>query len=105
MAMNLNDHEWAGEIDMVAGNCRIPGERMKSGRPHVVRLCERAVALLATMPREGEQSTDPVAYTDPPTLGRPGPKTAQPLRRSTVGAGECPSTFLRTKYRDCVHQL
>jgi len=65
MAMNLNDHEWAGEIDMVAGNWRIPGERMKSGRPHVVRLCERAVALLATMPREGEQSTDPVAYTDP----------------------------------------
>jgi integral membrane sensor domain MASE1 len=41
----------------------------------------------------------------PTFLGRPGPKTAQLLMRPTVGAGECPPTLLRTKYRDCVHRL
>src|SRR2546430_8388200 len=33
------------------------------------------------------------------------PKTALLLMRPTVGAGECPSLLLRTKYRDCVHRL
>jgi len=32
-------------------------------------------------------------------LDRPGPQTAQLLRRPTVGAGECPSMLLRTIYR------
>ena len=36
---------------------------------------------------------------------RAGPQTAPLLRRPTVGAGECPSMPLRTKYLDCVHQL
>jgi integrase len=49
----VREAKWS-EIDMASGTWRIPGERMKSGRPHAVPLCERAVALLATMPREGK---------------------------------------------------
>src|SRR5262249_40431464 len=33
---------------------RIPGSRMKSGRDHTVPLCDRAVDLLAKLPRDGE---------------------------------------------------
>src|SRR4029453_7795168 len=32
----------------------VPGERMKTGRPHRVPLSKRAVELLADLPREGE---------------------------------------------------
>jgi integrase len=42
------------EIDMANGVWRIPAARMKSGSDHAVPLCERAVALLTAMPREGE---------------------------------------------------
>jgi integrase len=41
-----------GEID---GNVwTVPAERMKSGKPHRVPLSDRAVELLASLPREGE---------------------------------------------------
>jgi integrase len=42
------------EIDLAAGMWTVPGERMKSGRPHRVPLCGRAVELLADLPREGD---------------------------------------------------
>jgi integrase len=42
------------EIDKANGVWRIPAARMKSGRDHSVPLCERAVALLAAMPRDGD---------------------------------------------------
>ena len=41
------------EIDLAAATWTIPGERMKSGRPHRVPLSGRAVELLADLPREG----------------------------------------------------
>ena len=45
--------KWS-EIDLGAGLWTVPGERMKSGRPHRVPLSGRAVELLASLPREGE---------------------------------------------------
>ena len=42
------------EIDMAEATWTIPGERMKSGRPHRVPLSGRAVELLASLPREGD---------------------------------------------------
>lgn len=41
------------EIDAEAGVWRIPASRMKANRDHTVPLCERAVALLAALPRDG----------------------------------------------------
>jgi integrase len=41
------------EIDLAEATWTIPGERMKSGRPHRVPLSGRAVELLANLPREG----------------------------------------------------
>src|SRR5215471_13638524 len=41
------------EIDLASAMWTIPGERMKSGRPHRVPLSSRAVQLLADLPREG----------------------------------------------------
>jgi integrase len=45
--------KWA-EFDLSAAMWMVPGERMKSGRPHRVPLSGRAVELLADLPREGE---------------------------------------------------
>jgi integrase len=42
------------EFDLAGAIWTVPGERMKSGRPHRVPLSGRAVELLATLPREGE---------------------------------------------------
>jgi integrase len=42
------------EVDLAAGQWSVPGARMKSGRPHRVPLCARAVELLAALPREGD---------------------------------------------------
>ena len=41
------------EIDLGSGIWTIPGERMKSGRPHRVPLSNRAVELLVGLPRDG----------------------------------------------------
>jgi len=43
-----------GEINLAEAAWVVPGERMKSGRPHRVPLSGRAVELLANLPREGE---------------------------------------------------
>jgi integrase len=43
-----------GEIDVKAATWTIPAERMKAGREHVVPLCDRAVALVKALPRDGE---------------------------------------------------
>src|SRR5262245_8719818 len=40
------------EVDLSAATWTIPGERMKSGRPHRVPMARRAVELLAGLPRE-----------------------------------------------------
>lgn len=45
--------KWS-EIDLEAAVWTIPGERMKAGVEHRVALSEEAVALLRSMPREGE---------------------------------------------------
>jgi integrase len=42
------------EIDLVARTWTIPGSRMKSGREHRVPLPDKALAILAELPREGE---------------------------------------------------
>jgi integrase len=42
------------EIDVGARIWTIPAERMKAGRPHSVPLSDRALAILAKLPREGE---------------------------------------------------
>jgi integrase len=41
------------EIDLAGAIWEIPGDRMKSGRPHRVPLSGRTVELLANLPREG----------------------------------------------------
>jgi len=43
-----------GEINLAEVAWVVPGERMKSGRPHRVPLSGRAIELLANLPREGE---------------------------------------------------
>ena len=42
------------EIDLDHAVWTVPGERMKAGKEHRVPLSERAVALLRSLPREGE---------------------------------------------------
>ena len=42
-----------GEIDPAARVWTVPGERMKGGKEHRVPLSERALAILAALPREG----------------------------------------------------
>jgi integrase len=42
------------EIDLAEATWTIPGDRMKSGRPHRVPLSGRAVELLANLPREAD---------------------------------------------------
>ena len=44
---------WA-EFDLSARTWTIPGERMKAGKQHRVPLCDRAVEILAGLPREAE---------------------------------------------------
>jgi len=41
------------EIDVAARVWNVPGERMKSGRPHRVPLCDRALEIFAAVPRDG----------------------------------------------------
>jgi integrase len=41
------------EIDFDSKTWTIPAERMKSGKPHRVPLCDRALAILRDLPREG----------------------------------------------------
>ncbi|WP_426612923.1 tyrosine-type recombinase/integrase [Bradyrhizobium sp. McL0616] len=43
------------EIDFAAKTWTIPGDKMKSGREHVVPLSARALAILKAMPRDGER--------------------------------------------------
>ncbi len=43
------------EIDMAGKVWSIPGERMKSGRAHIVPLSPRALTILEAMPRTGER--------------------------------------------------
>lgn len=40
------------EIDLAAKVWKVPGKRMKSAREHTVPLCERALQILKTVPRE-----------------------------------------------------
>jgi len=49
----VREATWS-EINLDAKTWRIPGSRMKSGRDHTVPLCDRAVDLLAKLPRDGE---------------------------------------------------
>jgi integrase len=42
------------EIDIERREWKIPAARMKAGRDHTVPLCERAMALLAALPRDSE---------------------------------------------------
>jgi len=63
------------EIDMVSRTWAIPGQRMKSGRPHNVPLSTEAVALLEALPRmEGT------------TLVFPGAKAGKPLSDMSLTA-------------------
>ena len=65
---------WA-EIDMPSRTWAIPGQRMKSGRPHNVPLSAEAVALLEALPRlEGT------------TLLFPGAKSGKPLSDMSLTA-------------------
>jgi integrase len=43
-----------GEIDMSGRIWTVPAERMKGGRTHRVPLCERALEILKSLPREGD---------------------------------------------------
>ena len=64
------------EIDLKDKTWTIPGERMKSKRPHRVPLSDRALAILKTLPREGE-------FVFP---GGTGKKAA--LKHGTFGNGQ-----------------
>jgi integrase len=44
------------EIDFDSKTWTVPAERMKSGKPHRVPLCDRALAILRDLPREGGNS-------------------------------------------------
>ena len=44
------------EIDLASAMWTVPGERMKSGRPHRVPLSGRAVELFAGLPRDGSDN-------------------------------------------------
>ena len=58
--------EWS-EIDLSARLWRLPPERVKTGEPHEVPLSEPAVAILAALPRIGDQFTLTHRGTSPAT--------------------------------------
>src|SRR5262245_53561864 len=82
------------EIDEKAKTWTIPGERMKSKRPHRVPLSERALTILRGLPREGD-------------FVFPGGKPDKPLSnmamlemvRGTIGNGYTTHGF-RSSFRD-----
>jgi integrase len=82
------------EIDLKNKTWTIPGERMKSKRPHRVPLSDRAVTILRELPREGE-------------FVFPGAKPNKPLSnmamlemvRGTIGNGYTTHGF-RSSFRD-----
>jgi integrase len=63
------------EIDIKAKTWSIPGQRMKSGRPHAVPLSDDVVALLEALPRM--EGTD---------LVFPGAKEGKPLSDMSLSA-------------------
>jgi hypothetical protein len=79
--------------------------------PAVPCSCGGAAIRAASRPPHSEplrlSDFEDCVMTPPSVLmrSRAAPKTARLLRRPTVGACECPSMLLRTKYRDCVHRL
>ena len=84
------------EIDLTAKVWTIPAERMKAGRAHRVPLCERAVAILATM--------------KPLTIGEfvfPGQRRDKPLSHvamakvmARMGVKEATPHGMRSAFRD-----
>jgi len=82
------------EIDLKEKTWTIPGERMKSKRPHRVPLSDRALTILRGLPREGE-------------FVFPGAKPNKPLSdmamlemvRGTIGNGYTTHGF-RSSFRD-----
>lgn len=49
-AKEIGDLQWS-EIDLAAGQIRLPGSRTKNGRPHIVPLSTAARAILEAQPR------------------------------------------------------
>jgi integrase len=64
------------EFDLAGAIWTVPGERMKSGRPHRVPLSGRAVELLADLPREAE-----IVFLARRTGARPHPMVLVTLLR------------------------
>lgn len=88
-----------GEIDLEAAEWRIPGPRMKAGRPHIVPLVPAAVELLKAL-----QDVYRHAETD---LVFPGNKgkimsdaTMAKVLRNTKGGEGCTVHGLRSTFRD-----
>lgn len=75
----LRQARW-GEFDLQERLWSIPAERMKARRPHLVPLCEQAVAILAEL--------QPVTDRGPDSLAFPGIRDrSKPLSENTLNAG------------------
>ncbi len=90
------------EIDLDTATWSIPGERMKSGRPHRIPLSDRAVALLDTLPRLCNDDMEPVDLVFP---GRDGDKPLSDMSLTQImrrmGLSAVPHGF-RSTFSDWV---
>jgi integrase len=79
------------EIDLGARTWTVPAERMKASAEHVVPLCDRAMAILTEMPRDGD-----LVFP-----GQRGELSAQALRDMAAGIrADCTVHGFRSSFRD-----
>jgi integrase len=81
--------KWA-EVDLAAKVWTAPAARMKGGREHRVPLSDRAIAILESLPREGEYVFG---------KGKPLSQAMRKLARSMLGMGATVHGF-RSTFRD-----
>jgi integrase len=82
------------EIDSAAKLWRVPAERMKAGREHVVPLSDRAIEILEAMPRTG------AFVFGGAREGRPLSNTAMLMAMRRMGRGDLTTHGFRSTFRD-----
>ncbi len=85
------------EIDLQARTWTVPAERMKAGREHVVPLSERALEVLASLPRE---KGNPHIFIAPTKSGAGLSNMAMTATLRRMGRGDITVHGMRSAFRD-----
>jgi integrase len=82
------------EFDFAAKLWRVPAERMKAGKEHVVPLSDRAIEILSKLPRTGDFVFEGARE------GRPLSNTAMLMLMRRMGRGDLTTHGFRSTFRD-----